>query len=289
MNVDPPSHSEKPIDRQPGAAAPVEEEEGSDEQDDDDKKKSPVVNQPTPGGSQPPSAGWGQGPPPQGGFSACPQGLEYLLHIDQLLIKQQVEILEAFTGFETNNRYEILNSVGQKVYIAVEDTCCLFRMCMGKVRPFDIKVMDLQGTELIHLERPLRCDKCPWFCCLQKLEVQAPPGAPIGSVHQTCHVLDMPRYDIKNENNETVLKIKGPCCRCSICGDVEFEVTSKDGETQVGIISKQWSGLAKEIFTDADNFGVSFPIDMDAKTKATLMGAVFLIDFMYYEEEKKSD
>ena len=56
-----------------------------------------------------------------------------------------------------------------------------------------------------------------------------------------------------------------------------LQVTSADESTHVGMISKQWSGLAKEIFTDADNFGVTFPLDMDVKTKATMLGAVFLI------------
>jgi hypothetical protein len=32
---------------------------------------------------------------------------------------------------------------------------------------------------------------------------------------------------------------------------------AKDGTTPVGKISKQWSGLMREYFTDADNFGVS--------------------------------
>ena len=35
--------------------------------------------------------------------------------VDQLLIKQKVEILEAVTGFETANKYEVLNSMGQNV------------------------------------------------------------------------------------------------------------------------------------------------------------------------------
>ena len=56
-----------------------------------------------------------------------------------------------------------------------------------------------------------------------------------------------------------------------------LQVMSADESTHVGQISKQWSGLAKEIFTDADNFGVTFPLDMDVKTKATMLGAVFLI------------
>lgn len=46
---------------------------------------------------------------------------------------------------------------------------------------------------------------------------------------------------------------------------------------QVGKISKQWSGLAKEAFTDTDNFGITFPRDLDVRMKATLLGAVFLI------------
>lgn len=35
------------------------------------------------------------------------------------------------------------------------------------------------------------------------------------------------------------------------------KVLSADGQNQVGKISKQWSGLAKEMFTDADNFGIT--------------------------------
>ena len=34
------------------------------------------------------------------------------------------------------------------------------------------------------------------------------------------------------------------------------KVLSGDGTQPVGKISKQWSGLVKEYFTDADNFGI---------------------------------
>lgn len=74
--------------------------------------------------------------------SNCPPGLEYLTLIDQLLVHQKVELLEAFVGFETNNKYTIKNSVGQKVYYAVEDNDCCTRNCCGPMRPFDMKIMD---------------------------------------------------------------------------------------------------------------------------------------------------
>ena len=44
-------------------------------------------------------------------------------------------------------------------------------------------------------------------------------------------------------------------------------------------------GVVKEAFTDADNFSLTFPIDLDVKVKATLLGAVFLIDFMFFEKK----
>lgn len=50
----------------------------------------------------------------------CPPGLEYLTQINQLLVHQKVELLEAFIGFETKNKYHVKNSMGQKVYTASE-------------------------------------------------------------------------------------------------------------------------------------------------------------------------
>lgn len=47
--------------------------------------------------------------------------------------------------------------------------------------------------------------------------------------------------------------------------------------TEVGQISKQWSGLARELFTDSDHFGITFPLDLDVRMKAVCLGACFLI------------
>jgi hypothetical protein len=54
-------------------------------------------------------------------------------------------------------------------------------------------------------------------------------------------------------------------------------VLSADGETEVGIVSKEFSDLFTEMFTDADRFRVTFPMDLDVQMKAVLLGAVFLI------------
>ena len=80
-------------------------------------------------------------------------GLEYLAMVDHLLIKQQVELLEAFTGWESCNKYRIFNSMGQDVFYAKEDNDCCTRMCCGPGRPFEMEIVDNLGREVIHLGR----------------------------------------------------------------------------------------------------------------------------------------
>ncbi|XP_058407271.1 phospholipid scramblase 1-like [Diceros bicornis minor] len=243
--------------------------------------QQPVYNQP----GRPAGIPWMPTPPPP---SNCPPGLEYLSQIDQILIHQQIELLEVLTGFETNNKYEIKNSFGQRIYFAKEDTDCCTRYCCGASRPFNLKILDNIGQEVITMQRPLRCSSCCFPCCLQELEVHAPPGVPIGYVTQIWHPC-LPKFTVQNERREDVLKIIGPCLVCSCCADIDFEVKSLDEQNVVGKITKQWGGFVREAYTDADNFGIQFPLDLDVKVKATMLGACFLIDFMFFETSGRNE
>uniref|UniRef100_A0A8C3H7N7 Phospholipid scramblase n=1 Tax=Chrysemys picta bellii TaxID=8478 RepID=A0A8C3H7N7_CHRPI len=80
----------------------------------------------------------------------------------------------------------------------------------------------------------------------------------------------------------------GAVLRLSLRGDVNFEVKTSDEARGVGQISKQWGGLLKEVFTDTDVFGIQFPMDLDVKMKAVLLGACFLIDYMFFERAGKT-
>ncbi|KAL8187848.1 UNVERIFIED_CONTAM: Phospholipid scramblase 1 [Gekko kuhli] len=222
---------------------------------------------------------WMPAPPP---IPNCPPGLEYLSQIDQILIHQQIELLEVITGFETSNKYEIKNALGQRVYFAAEENDCCTLNCCGPSRPFTLKIFDNLGQPVIELIRPLRCSSCCCPCCLQELEVHAPPGKPVGYIKQLWDPC-LPKFSVQNEAREDVLKVVGPCVVCSCCEDINFEVKSTDEESTVGRISKQWTGFVREAFTDADNFGIQFPLDLDVKIKAVLLGACFLIDFMFFE------
>lgn len=55
------------------------------------------------------------------------------------------------------------------------------------------------------------------------------------------------------------------------------QVLSEDSSVELGRIYKQWRGLCAEAFTDTDNFGLSFPLNMEVRQKALLLGALFLV------------
>ncbi|CAG0900179.1 unnamed protein product [Darwinula stevensoni] len=67
------------------------------------------------------------------------------------------------------------------------------------------------------------------------------------------------------------------------------KVLNHNGTKEVGLIRKNWSGLLKEAFTDADNFTVVFPIDLDVRLKALFIGTLFLLDFMLYQKNSGTD
>lgn len=230
----------------------------------------PVSAQPGPLGGGP--AGPGAGVPP---------GLAYLAQVDQLLVQQKVEMLEVFSGFETQNKYTVKNSMGQRVFFVAEQSDCCTRQCCGPIRPFDMKIMDETQREVIHLSRPLNGQGCCCPCCLQELEVIV-DGQPIGRVKEQWTFL-YPKLTVHRPDGTHVLTIGGQLCPCSCCDDVVFPVYTADGSREVGRITKHWTGFCKEAFTDADNMSVTFPMDLETNMKATLLGALFLVEFMFFE------
>lgn len=137
-------------------------------------------------------------------------------------------------------------------------------------------LMDNNRAEVLKVNRPYRCSCCCCPCFLQELEVTDRTGRLLGSITQEWSILQ-PIFKVRDSSGESVLRIEGPICVLNCCGDIEFKVLTLNGENKVGKITKQWSGLTRELFTDADYFGVNFPMDLDVNIKAVLLAATFLI------------
>jgi uncharacterized protein YxjI len=195
-----------------------------------------------------------------------------LTETEALAVRQKKELLEVFSGFETNNNYVVTHPSQGELYLAAEQSSFFLRWILGPLRPFVLLLVDLAGQEVMRVVRSFRF----YF---HQIEVLAPGGAPLGSVRRRFTLLRR-RYDVLDPTGNVLFELFGPLLR-----PWTFEI--RQGGQSRGKISKKWSGLVKEAFTDADNFGIDFPPQAPAAHKALLLGAVFLIDFVHFE--KKSD
>ncbi|XP_010623566.1 phospholipid scramblase 2 isoform X2 [Fukomys damarensis] len=205
-----------------------------------------------------------------------PPALEHLAGINQLIVCQRFDS-EVFGHLKTSKTYEVMNNQGQRIYFAEERNNRFLLYLCGISRPFTMTIYGNVGQDIITMNKALRCSCCWSSCCLQKLTVEAPPGEKIGYVYQYFHPF-LPKFKIKNENKKDVLKIRGPCLVSNCLWDLNFNLLSLDEEIVIGNISKHCSGfVTAPSLTDADTFSIQFPIDLDVKNKALILGASFLI------------
>lgn len=199
----------------------------------------------------------------------------YLKNASSLHVAQKVELLEAFVGFETANKYVVKDQAGNKLFYAMEESGCCTRQCCGNARNFTMSIKDVAGQDVMLIDRPINCSLFCGLCFPDSVTVTAPGGQVLGYVQQEFSFMK-PKFALKNAAGATILKVVGPFCPMACMGTVEFQVLDKLGNN-CGQIQKKWGGFIRELFTDADYFSVSFPTDLDIPMKAVCLAVLFLI------------
>jgi len=199
--------------------------------------------------------------------------LPVLAHAPALVVRQHRELLEAFTAFEIKNRYVVQLPDGQPALYAAElgsrGWGIVVRNFLRNKRPFTIQLRDLYGNLVLQLDRPWR-----WFS--SELYVRDGQGQPLGRIDQRFAFFAS-RFVVLDPAGRELAQLHGPFFR-----PWTFRVVQ--GNQQVGRITKQWGGLLRETFTDADTFGVEFGPRMDPQLRMLALAATFLIDLLYFEK-----
>ncbi|MCK5081799.1 MAG: scramblase, partial [Candidatus Omnitrophica bacterium] len=171
--------------------------------------------------------------------------MEKLASVEGLVVSQKKEWGEIMTGFETKNRYVISDSMGNELYRAAEEGGSFFaRWFLKALRPFQISVRTYEDQSVLRVVRPFR-----FF--FYRLDVFDAQGGLLGTVERRFSLLRR-IYSILDSSGQEVFQIFGP-----ILHPWTFEI--REGDMIHGKITKKWSGFLKEGFTDADNFGITFP------------------------------
>jgi len=196
--------------------------------------------------------------------------MDRLKNVPALIVQQKKEWGEILTGFETKNKYSIRDPQGNELYFAAEESNLLLRLFLKMLRPLTFHIVSKEGSKILKIKKPFRF----YF---HEVTIQDDHGKGMGRVRREFSLFKR-NFTIFDAMGVEIYKITGPFLH-----PWTFHIVNNGNE--VGKISKKWSGLGKELFTDADNFSVEFGSISDLNHKASLLGALFLIDLLYFESK----
>ena len=195
--------------------------------------------------------------------------MDRLAGLDTLVIQQRKSWGEILTGWEVKNSYAVLDGTGEEVYVAAETGGSMFfRLLLKALRPFTIHILEAEGRAVLRLNRPFRL----YF---HTLEVHSADGRRLGRVDRRFSLVRR-RYTVSDDTGQERFQLFGPLLR-------PWTFLIRAGGEELGRITKRWTGMLKESLSDADNFALSFPAELQPQDKSVLLGAVFLIDFVHFE------
>jgi hypothetical protein len=197
--------------------------------------------------------------------------MEKLEGVSDLVVRQRKELVEIVTGFETKNTYSIEDVHGQQLYVAAEASgSTVMRILLRSLRPFTIAIFSgTNDTMLLKITRSFR-----WY--FHHVEVEDDQGQSLGIIERQFSMLKR-KYLVSQ-----AVGLEDYCIESPILSPWTFYIKDSDGVEQ-GKITKKWGGLVKETISNADDFGVTLPAQWNKPLKCLVLGAVFLIDFIYFE------
>lgn len=191
-----------------------------------------------------------------------------------LWVQQRYELAELI-GFETCNKYAITTEGGAMLAYAAEQGQGLLgflgRYFLGHWRTFDIFVFDADRNKLLVAHHPFR-----WV--FQRLEISNAQGRPLGALEVHFSLLTK-RFDVEDATGKVRMTVSSPLWRL-------WTFSFMKGERQVAVVTKKWSGLLTEGFTDTDRFRIEFEDPrLTVEERQLLLAAALFIDIQYFENK----
>jgi len=196
--------------------------------------------------------------------------MEKLKNVPALIVQQKKEWGEILTGIESKNKYVISDPQGTELYFAAEESNVMARLFLKMFRAFTIHIVSKDGNNILKIRKPFRF----YF---HEVFIEDNQGKLLGKVIREFSLFKR-NFTIFDPLGVEIYKISGPFLH-----PWTFHILNKGIE--VGKILKKWSGLGKQLFTDADNFSVEFRSILELNHRANILGALFLIDMLYFEKK----
>jgi len=188
---------------------------------------------------------------------------------------KQVRELAELIGYETRNKYQILDGQSRLVGFAAEQQKgiwgFLMRQFLGHWRTFEIHIFNSQRQKILTARHPF----CIFF---QRLEIFDSSGRPLGALQQRFSILRK-LFDVLSDRGMHIMQMRTP-----IISFWTFPFFQRG--RKVAQVSKKWSGALSEVFTDRDNFLVEYYVpQLTEGERQLILAAAIFIDLQYFEKK----
>lgn len=187
---------------------------------------------------------------------------------DTFLVREHVGM------FKLHEAYDILTPDGQTMGTAIERVSTMrqiLKLILDKnMLPFTVEIMDANQRVLVTIRRPFTIFR-------SVVTVSDESGAQIGHFRQRLLSLGG-AFDVFDAANQPLATLKGDWKGWN------FKFTDADG-VELGQVTRKWGGLAKELFTSADNYVVHIERERiaDVRHVQVMLAAALCIDMVLKE------
>ncbi|MDU0369703.1 phospholipid scramblase-related protein [Hymenobacter endophyticus] len=180
--------------------------------------------------------------------------------------------------FKLKDTYDILDpETQQQIGYASETTpaWALWLRLLVKKRMLPLTIAVREQPESVPLIRIQR----GWTLLRSKVAIIDAHGQPIGYFKSKLFSFNGGFY-VFNAQDEQVAEVKGSW------KNWDFKFLSTSGQ-ELGVVTKKWAGLGRELFTTADNYLISIQDmgEQQAASNALLLAAGLAIDTVFYEQQ----
>jgi uncharacterized protein YxjI len=188
-----------------------------------------------------------------------------------LVVNQKAKLIEI------NNEYAIYDQNARQIAAVREVGQSGLKKAARLLTSYDqffthkLQVVDMSGTPQLTLTRPAKVFK-------SRIVVQDPAGNEVGSIVQQ-NVFGKIRFALES-GGQTIGSINAENWRAW-----NFSIRDHT-ETEIARVTKTWEGLAKTMFTTADNYVVQIHAPLQGPLQALVVAAALSIDTALKQDQR---
>ncbi|KAH0950644.1 hypothetical protein HN011_000409 [Eciton burchellii] len=206
-------------------------------------------------------------------------GTQFLAGVEQLEIQQVIDLSTLLGRTDRGIQYRVKVPRAETLFLAMESKWETQSRMFGWYNGFVLNVLDQCGETAFVMRKDPSWRHMPGS--RQRITVES--ANLIGSVEKNFSVIG-PSFTVYDASDEPLCNIYGPnISGCCMYKEAQFQVLSLDGSHQVASLMHQWDHLSVDYV-----LLLTFPIETDVKLKSLLLGASFLIEYLYFQGIRKA-